>query len=107
MARMPGAPLSLPSPPHTALTSETLGFANSIREFAERSARSLTREDAGQYSAEGSASGSEMQDSWAPLALRNLTYFQGLERHWITLDFGLGVFVRLSKVGSRDRVCNH
>lgn len=47
----------------------------------------MTREDAGQHSAEGSASGSEMQDSWAPLALRILTYFQELERQSTALDF--------------------
>jgi hypothetical protein len=33
MARIPVAPLSSQSPPHTALTSEALGFANSIRSF--------------------------------------------------------------------------
>jgi hypothetical protein len=57
------------------------------RESAERSACSLTTEDTGQYSAEGSASGSEMQDSWEPLAQQILAYFQQLERHSTTLDF--------------------
>ena len=47
----------------------------------------MTSENAGQYSAESSARSSEMQDSWAPLALRILTYFHALERHSIALDY--------------------
>ena len=80
-------------------------FANSIRQSAERGTCSLTSEDAGQHRAESSASGSEMQDSWAPLALRILTYFQKLERHSTTLHFTVkGVRKALKSELSRQAV---
>ena len=49
----------------------------------------MTRENVDQHGAECPASGSEVQDSWAPLALGILTYLQELERHWTTLHFRL------------------